>query len=161
MTRLLLSSFALAIMVAVPARSDDVPFATPPLSNARQPATSVANLGDIMGKIQLRHIKIWYAIKFKNWQLLDYELEQVKDSFNNAVVLYHNIPVEYIIAVDEPLVALQKAAKLKDGSKLSQGFADLTAACNSCHKAGEVGFISIITPTSSPFTDQQLVPKEK
>ncbi|MGA9763229.1 MAG: hypothetical protein WBQ49_00925, partial [Rhodomicrobium sp.] len=126
-----------------------------------QPGAPVPALGDIMGKIQFRHIKLWYAIKERNWGLMDYELDQIKDSFNNAVILYRNIPVEFIVAADEPLSALQKAANMKDGSKLERDYAALTAACNSCHKAAGVGFIVMKTPTSFPFGDQEIAPQRK
>ena len=33
-------------------------------------------LGDIMGKIQLRHIKLWFAGKLGNWELATYEAEE-------------------------------------------------------------------------------------
>ncbi len=161
MTRLGPLSFAMAIFTAAPALSGEVPFAAPPLALPGQPGTPVAGLGDIMGKIQFRHIKLWYAIKYRNWALMDYELDQIKDSFNNAVILYRNIPIEFIAAADGPLAALQKAAKLKDGSKLERDFAGLTAACNSCHMAGDAGFIVIKTPTSFPFSDQDAAPKGK
>jgi hypothetical protein len=61
MTRLPLS-IALAIVAVLPALGEDVPFAAPPPPNLGQSSTYLASLGDIMGKIQLRHIKLWYAI---------------------------------------------------------------------------------------------------
>jgi hypothetical protein len=79
----------------------------------------------------------------------------------SAVVLYRNIPVEYIVSVDKPLIALQFAVKSKDGAQLERGFADLTTACNNCHQAAQAGFISIQTPTSSPFSDQNFLPTQK
>jgi hypothetical protein len=158
MTRLPLS-IAFVICAALPALGDDVPFAAAPLPSPGQPAS--ANLGDIMGKIQLRHIKLWYAIKSKNWNLVDYELTQMRDSLENAVILYRNIPVELIVLADKPLIELQAAAKAKDGAKLERSFGDLTAACNSCHKAAQIEFITIQTPTSSPFSDQKFTPTSK
>jgi hypothetical protein len=107
-----------------------------------------------MGKIQFRHIKLWEAIKHRNWELLDYELGQIKDSFGNAVILYRNIPVEFIAAAGKPLTDMQKAALAKDSSQLERGYTELTAACNNCHKAAGAGFIVIKTPASSPFSDQ-------
>ena len=151
----------LSIGAAMPALCGDVPYAVPPLQGPGQQGPSVPALGDIMGKIQLRHIKIWSAIKARNWDLLDYELDQIKYSLNNAVILYRNIPVEYIAAADKPIIELQKAAKEKSASKLWKGFEELTFACNSCHAAGQVGFISIKTPTSSPFSDQEFAPAQK
>ncbi len=161
MTRLLPLSFAIAIISAAPAVSGEVPFAAPPLTIPGQTGASVPGLGDIMGRIQFQHIKLWYAIKFKNWKLLDYELEQMKDSYGNAVILYRNIPVELIAAAGEPLAGLQKAAASKDASKLERSFAELTAACNSCHKAAGLDFILMKTPTSFPFSDQEVAPKGK
>jgi hypothetical protein len=35
-------------------------------------------LGDIMGKIQLRHIKLWFAGKARNWELATYEVNEIK-----------------------------------------------------------------------------------
>jgi len=112
-----------------------------------------------MGQIQLRHIKLWNAIKFKNWGLLGYELQQIKDGLTDAAMLYRNIPVEYVASAAKPLALLQEAAKAKDISKLKRGFNELTTACNSCHRAGGVAFILIKTPASSPFSDQEFAPE--
>jgi hypothetical protein len=47
-----------------------------------------------------------------------------------------------------------EAAKARDYSGYTKAFDELTAGCNGCHAAGQVGFIRIQTPTSSPFSDQ-------
>ncbi|MGA7328666.1 MAG: hypothetical protein WBX25_30310 [Rhodomicrobium sp.] len=113
-----------------------------------------------MGKIQLQHIKLWQAIKRKNWDLLNYEADHLKESLSDAAIFYVNIPLEYINSADQPLRALQDAVKSKDPSRLARDYAALTAACNSCHQAAQVGFIEIITPASSPFGNQKFVPKD-
>jgi hypothetical protein len=148
-------SFAAAIAAVTAAFADDVPFATPPRTGH-----TVAALADIMGKIQLRHIKIWQAIKAKNWELLGYELGQTRDSFDTAVVLYNAIPIELILAVDKALGALQQAAEKKDVQNLERRFSDLTDACNSCHQAAQIGFIVIKGPGPSPFSDQEFSPQK-
>ena len=161
MLRFLPLSLAMLLAGAAPALSGEVPFAAPPPPVPGQPQAYVAPLGDIMGKIQLRHIKLWDAIKHRNWDLLDYELTQTKDAFGNAVILYRNIPVEFIAAAGKPLTDMQKAAKAKDSAGLERGYAELTSACNACHRAAEVGFINIKVPTASAFSDQEFSPKEK
>jgi len=148
-------SLALALVAGTSARADDVPFAAPPRANSIPTSETVASLGDIMGKIQSRHIKLWLAIQHKNWPLVDYEVGQTRDSFGNSVLLYRNIPVELILAVDKPLAVIQDAAKSKNAPMVKQGYADLTTACNSCHVAAQVGFITIQTPVTSPFSDQK------
>jgi cytochrome c553 len=155
--RILALTLAASIFVATAALADDVPFATPPSSRSGH---TVAALADIMGKIQLRHIKLWQALRSKNWDLLDYELGQTRESFDTAVVLYNAIPIELIVAADRALGALQQAVKAKDGSNLERRFADLTAACNSCHEAAGIGFIAIKTPGPSPFSDQEFSPQK-
>jgi hypothetical protein len=59
------------------------------------------------------------------------------------------------------MMALSDAIKSKDGPRFTRAFADLTRACNSCHAAARVSFITIQVPTASPFTDQSFSPKGK
>jgi hypothetical protein len=161
MPRFLPFSLAMLLIGATPGLAGDVPFASPPPVIPGQPEAYVAPLGDIMGKIQFRHIKLWEAIRHRNWDLLDYELSQTKDAFGNAVILYRNIPVELIAAAGKPLTDMQKAAKAKDSASLERGYAELTAACNTCHSAAGADFIAIKVPAASPFADQDFQPKGK
>jgi len=144
---------ALLLLTVGKAVGGDVPFAEPPVD------VKVSNLDDIMGKIQLRHAKLWYAIQQRNWDLLDYEAKRLRDSFGNAVVYYRNIPVDYISAAAMPLVELETAAKTKDTSNLERDFMAFTAACNACHQAGGVGFIEIKLPGGSLFGNQEFLPR--
>jgi hypothetical protein len=152
----------IAVSVAsllVPASAEEtLPYA---LRTDKLGDTYVPSLGDIMGATQLRHFKLWYAGKLKNWELAGYELGQIEDSFANAARGYQNIPIENIIIVEKPLQALDSAIKDKDGEHFDNAFTDLTAACNSCHQAGQVGFIVIQTPTASPFSNQDFEPKQR
>jgi hypothetical protein len=151
---------ALAIVAGMlPAFAEDtVPYAyRPPTAGD----TYVPTLGDIMGATQLRHFKLSYAGKLGNWELASYELGQIEDSLTNAARLYQNIPIEKISMIDEPLVALSSAIKAKSGARFASAFTSLTAACNSCHEAAHVGFITIQVPTASPFSNQSFMPKIK
>ena len=161
MRRLPILGLATLLAAGAPALAGDVPFAAPPAPMPGEPSAYLAPLAEIMGKIQLRHMKLWEAIKHRNWGLVDYELDRTGDSFANAVILYRNIPVEFIASAGKPLSDMQKAAKGRDGAQLERGHAEHTAACNNCHQAAGVGFISIKTPASSPFNDQDFSQKEK
>jgi len=145
-----------AIAALGPALGDDVPFAEPAVKND----ASAVTLADIMGATQWRHIKLWYAIKAKNWELLDYELGKLTDTFDRAATLYHYIPIEFIVAGVKPIIAMREAISTKNKAKLETGFAELTDACNACHRAAQVGFIVIQTPTFSPLTDQKFSPTQ-
>jgi hypothetical protein len=151
---------ALAMVALAPgALGDDVPFARPPLEKSLD--TYLISLGDIMSAAQLRHIKLWQAIKAKNWGLVNFEATLLEDGFAAAAMLYRNIPIEFVTAAAKPLEALKDGAAAKDPVKLAKSFAELTTACNACHEAGEVGFVKIQTPTSSPFTNQNFAPERK
>ena len=143
-------------LAITPAFGGDVPYAEP--SSTRLGTSSDAyfsSLADVMGLTQLRHIKLWYAAQAQNWQLTGFELSKIRDTFARAAMFYQNLPLDYVISVREPLDVMQKATEARDSKKFAKGFAGLTTACNSCHRAAGVGFIVIQTPTTSPFSDQK------
>lgn len=121
----------------------------------------IPHLGDIMGATQLRHIKLSFAGKLRNWELAAYELDQIKESFQDAATLYPGIPVTDMTIVAEPVRRLGEAIQAKDPRKFSAAFVELTAACNGCHQAIGRGFIVIKVPTSSPFSNQTFEPATK
>ena len=151
----------IAVSVAalmLPAFAEDVPYAyRPPMMGE----SYVPGLGEIMEAIQWRHIKLSYAGKLANWELAGFELGQIQESLSDAARLYQNIPIERVNMVEQPLMALSEGIEAKNGARFSRAFTDLTDACNSCHTAAHVSFITIQVPTASPFSDQSFVPKGK
>jgi hypothetical protein len=143
----------IAVLLFAPVMAEEVPFATPPYD--RNPSESaVGTLANIMENIQLRHIKLWFIGKAKNWDLLNYEAQKLETDFFVAAGFYRNLPVDNVVLVDQPLRRLMEAAKKKDYSLYAKAFDELTAGCNSCHVAGQIAYIRIQTPRSSPFGDQ-------
>lgn len=131
-------------------------------SPGRLPGTNyIPHLGDIMGATQLRHFKLSFAGKLRNWELAAYELDQIKESFQDAATLYPGIPVTDMTIVVEPVQRLEEAIRNKDPKKFATAFNELTAACNGCHQAIGRGFIVIKIPTSSPFSNQIFEPAAK
>ena len=117
------------------------------------------DLGDFMGLTQLRHFKLWYAGRSKNWELADYEIEQIRKSFESVKVFYPTLgDVDMAKMIDKesyaPLDALKKAVAARDEKAFGAQFDKLTAACNACHEATHFNFVRIIVPTSSPFSNQ-------
>jgi hypothetical protein len=145
--------FLIAVFMFAPVMAEEVPFAAPKYD--RSPSESaVGTLANIMATIQLRHIKLWFAGQAKNWDLLNYEAQKLEDDFILAAGFYRNLPIDKVVLVDKPLNRLMEAAKEKDYSLYAKAFDELTAGCNSCHVAGQVAYIHIQKPKSSPFTDQ-------
>jgi hypothetical protein len=117
------------------------------------------DLGDFMGLTQLRHFKLWYAGRSKNWELADYEIEQIRKSFESVKVFYPTLgDLDMAKMIDKesyaPLDALKKAVAARDEKAFGAQFDKLTAACNACHQETHFSFVRIIVPTSSPFSNQ-------
>lgn len=158
MKQFLTAAFSIAALMLPAFAEDTVPYAyRPPVAGE----TYVPGLGNIMQAVQWRHIKLSYAGKLANWELARYELGQMEENLSDAARLYQNIPIEKIKTIDQPLVALSDAINAKAGPRFTRAFADLTDACNSCHVAAQVSYISIQIPATSPFADQSFMPKGK
>lgn len=142
----------LAIGVAFRASADDRSVA-----GIAQPYAP--RLGDIMGITQLRHIKLWFAGNDRNWNLANYELEQIKYSFQDAMTFYPGLPVANMTSMAEPSAQIGLAIRAKDKTKFAKAFGELTTACNGCHTSQGYGFIVIKVPSSSPFSDELFPPK--
>ena len=114
-----------------------------------------------MGKIQLRHIKLWFAGKTGNWELATYEVEEIKASLESAADLYRGIPVELVTNTADPIRAIREAIEAKDSAAFAKRYGELTLACNACHQGIGRSFIVIQKPTASPFTDQSFSPPKR
>jgi hypothetical protein len=86
-------------------------------------ASYVPSLGDMMAAIQLRHAKIWYAAKLKNWDLADYELRQLEANLNQALPLYPSKPASDADASYKAVVLISEFLKAKDDAKFMQAIA--------------------------------------
>jgi hypothetical protein len=142
-----------AALMLTPVMADDVLFATPPSSRTASEA-AVGTLANVMLNMQLRHIKVWFAGKAKNWDLVKYEAEKLKADFDAATGFYRGLPVDDIVAAAKPLNVLIDAATNKDPALYVKSFNQLTDACNSCHVAGQVGIVRIRVPRTPPFDNQ-------
>ena len=125
----------------------------------------VPGLGEIMSATQMRHTKLWFAGRARNWPLAAYELDELREGFDDAVK-YHpvhkdaTVPISKILPeiMDKPLKVLDNAIKTKDEEKFTHAYDTLTAACNSCHQEENFGFNIIQRPASNPYTDQAFSP---
>jgi hypothetical protein len=148
-----LAGSLITIFMLAPVVAQEVPFATPKYNRSAS-ESALGTLANIMTTIQLRHIKLWSAGQAKNWDLLNYQAQKLEDDFIAAAGFYQSLPIDNVLLVDKPLKRLMEAAKKKDYSLYAKAFDEFTAGCNSCDVAGQVGFVRIQSPKSSPFPDQ-------
>jgi hypothetical protein len=134
------SIFAFCLMALLPA-----------IANA-QDAPGPPKISEIMAQQQMRHIKLWFAGIGGNWPLADYEIDALKDGFDDVNQQFGGDAVEK--AVGSSLSALEKAIEAKDRAAFVAAYDKLTAGCNYCHRSLDHAFIVIQRPTSSPFSDQ-------
>jgi hypothetical protein len=120
-------------------------------------------LGEFMTATQLRHAKLWFAGKNSNWDLAAYEIDEIKEGFEDAARLhptFDGLPVAEMIktVIDPRIERLEKAVEGKNSSQFITAFDELTNGCNSCHAGASKPFIHIQRPTEPPLTNQNFAP---
>ena len=109
--------------------------------------------------IQIRHAKLFYASKARNWPLADYELQQLVGSLVEAGRYYPNTTPPMVLT-EEIRNSLNEAIKAKNEAKFDQAFDEMNAGCNRCHRAADRAFIVIRRPSyPSAFSNQQYSPR--
>ena len=125
-----------------------------------QSATSyVPRLSDLMVVIQIRHAKLFYAVKARNWPLANFEFEQLASTLREED-RYYPKTVPTMTLVEEIASSLSEAIKAKDEAKFDRAFDEMNAGCNRCHVAEDRAFIVIRRPSyPSAFSNQQYSPR--
>jgi hypothetical protein len=132
----------------------------PPSDSAGESEAYVPGLGDMMGAIQVRHAKLWFAGTAKNWPLAAYEVDEIKEALDAAAIYqpeFKGRPVAAMIdtVAIKPLAQVASAIAAKDPVRFKKAFDELTAACNSCHQGVGYAFILIKRPSVPPVTNQR------
>ncbi len=133
---------------------------------AQQKTAYTPGLAEFMLATQARHTKLWLAGSAGNWDLADYEIDELKEGLEDAIKFvptYKDMPVgkmaETIIMA--PIAEVERAIKAKDRAKFSGAYDKLTEACNSCHAAANRPFIVVQRPSGSPFPNQSFAPRPR
>jgi hypothetical protein len=159
--RSVLTIAILALVLGAPARAAE----EHPSHAADAKETYASGLGEIMSLQQMRHLKLWFAAAAKNWPLADYELDELKEGFDDIVKFFptkDDLPIGQMAGSTAVpvLPELKSAIDARDGKKFAAAFDKLTAACNTCHRSTKHEFIVIQRPTSSPYANQSFTPKK-
>lgn len=111
--------------------------------------------GEFMGYIQIHHAKLWYAGKNENWDLAQFELDEIMETVENIQEYEQDRPESKEISmIKAPLDSIQVAIKEQDPALFKQHFITLTNTCNSCHRITNFSFNKIKIPDTPPFTNQ-------
>jgi hypothetical protein len=129
-------------------------------------ATAYApDLGELMTLQQMRHAKLWWAGEVANWELASYELDELKEGFDD-IVRYHPthkdapVPVKDAVPtiMDDPLRKTGEAIAKKDRRAFVAAYDMLTEGCNACHQATNFGFNVVKRPAVNTFSNQSFAP---
>jgi len=145
---------------------------TSPASAGRTPAAAepqfVPGLGELMSLQQMRHVKLWLAGEAANWELADYEVDELGEGFDD-IVKFHPTHKDSPVApkdaiprmVTQPLADVRAAVGRKDAAAFTRAYDALTASCNDCHRATNFGFNQVQRPASNPYPNQQFAPSQR
>jgi hypothetical protein len=127
-------------------------------NGSAEEAEGLPHLSEIMVQQQMRHIKLWFAGDAGNWPLADYEIDHLKDGFDDvAKLLGGDIAQQH---VGGAISRLEKAIESKDHQAFVSAFDRLSAGCNSCHHTLGHAFIVIQRPVLLPYSDQNFSPQQ-
>ena len=128
-------------------------------------ADAKPGLGEMMGVIREHHAKLYYSGKAQNWDLAQYQVDELREGFDDVSKYYPHFK-EVKLALNElipktvgpTLDMVSDAVKKKDKRGFLSAYGALTQSCNSCHRAAEHGFIVIQEPKGDEFTNQKFTP---
>jgi hypothetical protein len=117
-------------------------------------------LGEYMSTIQLHAGKLWFAVKASNWELAEYELDELKETMEAAKGLNvekNGVKISNLLdAVLQTQVAeLDKSIKSKSQTEFLKSYDETLGACNGCHTEAGYKFIHIVRPSAPPVTNQK------
>jgi hypothetical protein len=116
--------------------------------------------GEIMSQIQMHHAKLWFAGKYQNWELADFEVGEIQEALDDIPKYCSDRPEVKSLGMIMPVMdTLSNAIKEKNEARFDSSFTVLTATCNDCHKATDHGFNLIKIPDVVPVPNQVFKPK--
>jgi hypothetical protein len=140
--------------------------AIPLSASAEQREPYSPGLGEIMTLQQMRHLKLYFAGKAGNWALADYELDELKEGFEDIGKFFptkDGVPTGQMAAaiVEKEIADLNKAIEAKNAKDFAAAFDKLTASCNACHQASKKPFIVVQRPLANPYANQSFTPPRR
>ena len=120
----------------------------------------VPGLGEYMSTVQLHTAKLWFAGQASNWKLASFEIGELGETVEAAEALHakrNDVDISTILLSirKTQLPLFEQSIASRSISAFRDGYGQLLAACNGCHRAAGYEYIHIITPTREPVTNQQ------
>jgi hypothetical protein len=122
---------------------------------SRLDSSYAPGLGEFMLSIQMHHAKIWFAGKNGNWDLANFEIDEIRETIGDINKYCTDRPeISSLPMIDQPLDSLKLAVTKKNIEAFKSSFILLTNTCNNCHKVTKHGFNVIKIPDIPPVSNQ-------
>ena len=108
-------------------------------------AAHLRGLDVAMAETGYRYAELHWAGVDRNWDLASYQLGKIELTLARGL---ERRPKRAASAklFEGPVAVLRQALAARDGAAFDQAFAGLTASCNACHEAEQVGFMRVAPP---------------
>jgi len=141
----------------IAALQDSLKRAQADLASAKE---SMPGLGEYMTTIQLHAGKLWFAAKASNWELSQYELDELKETMEAAKALNaekNGVKISNVLdsVLQTQVAQLAESIKRKSPAEFQKSYDETLSACNGCHAEAGYKFIHIVRPSSPPVTNQR------
>jgi Skp family chaperone for outer membrane proteins len=141
----------------LPALQDSLKRVQAELATAKE---SMPGLGDYMTTIQLHTGKLWFAAKASNWELAEYELDELKETMEAAKGLNaekNGVKISGVLdsVLQTQVAQLAESIERKSLMEFQKSYDETLSACNGCHTEAGYKFINIVRPTAPPVTNQR------
>lgn len=111
--------------------------------------------GEFMSNIQTHHAKLWFAGINGNWELADFEINEIKENLENIQKYQAGRKESQLVIMLLPaLDSVGAGVKEKNLSVFKNTFSSLTNTCNDCHRTVNYGFNVVKIPDSPPVSNQ-------
>jgi len=139
------------------ALQDSIHSAAADLANIKD---AMPGLGEYVTTIQLHAGKLWFAGKAANWELAQYELDELKETMEAAKNLNaekNGVKITNVLdsVLQSQIAALEESIKRKSQGGFQKSYDETLAACNGCHGEAGYKFIHIVRPGAPPVTNQR------
>ncbi|HCY76723.1 MAG TPA: hypothetical protein DHV28_12455 [Ignavibacteriales bacterium] len=118
--------------------------------------------GEFMTNVQIHHAKLWFAGKYQNWALADFELNEISETIDAIKKYQQERPETKVLSILNPAMdSVRVSIRQQDQKLFVKSFTDLTNTCNACHQSVKFGFNVVKIPDTPPFSNQDFSVKQK
>ena len=111
--------------------------------------------GEFMSSIQIHHAKLWFAGLHKNWELADFEINEIKENLEAIQKYCKDRPETNSLRIIDPAIdSISNSIQQKNQKAFQKEYLNLTNSCNTCHQVTKHKYNVIKIPETPPFSNQ-------